>query len=76
MALTVAAVLENMCSSRCQKDENVTYRSHIQTLASFALLMAQKPDQAPVCPVCPEPDQHYNLNSKIRNDQTVCQNRS
>jgi hypothetical protein len=75
MAITVVAVIENMCLSRRQKAEHVTYRTHAQTSASFMLLVAQKPDQAPICPVCQESDQHYNLTSKIRTDQTVCQNR-
>jgi hypothetical protein len=57
-----------------QKDEHVTFRTCIQTPASFALLLAQKPHQAPVCPVCPESVELYNLTSKIHNDQTMCQN--
>jgi hypothetical protein len=41
MAVTIAAVIENVCSSRRQKTEHVTSRTCIQTLASFALLVAQ-----------------------------------
>jgi hypothetical protein len=42
----------------------VTFRTGIQTPASFTHLLAQKPSQAPVYPVCPESVQHWNLNWK------------
>jgi hypothetical protein len=54
MAVTVAAVIKNMCLRRRRKDEFVTFRTCIQTPACFTHLVAQKPDQAPVYPVCPE----------------------
>jgi hypothetical protein len=50
MAVTVAAVIKNMCLSRCRKAEDVTYRICIQTPTIFALLVIQKADQASVCP--------------------------
>jgi hypothetical protein len=59
MALTVAAVIENVCLSRHRRAEFVTLRICMQTPACFAHLVAQKPDQAPVYPVCPEPDRHW-----------------
>jgi hypothetical protein len=61
MAVTVAVVIENVCSSIYQKGEHVTFRTCIQTRASFAIPVAQKPDKARVCSVCPESDQYYNL---------------
>jgi hypothetical protein len=73
MAVTIAVVIKNVCSSR--KAEHVTYINFYQTLAIFALLVAQKLDLAHVCQTCPESDQHRNLISKICNNQTVCQNR-
>jgi hypothetical protein len=54
-----------------QKAKHVTFRICIQTLESFTLLVAQKPDQAPICPVCPESDRHCNPMSKICTKQTV-----
>jgi hypothetical protein len=61
MVITIAAVIENVSLSRRRKAEHVTFRTCIQTPASFALHVAQKPDEAPICPVCPESDQHCNL---------------
>jgi hypothetical protein len=71
MAVTIAAVIKSVCLSRRQKAEHVTYRTPVQTPACFALLIAPKPNQAPICSVCPEPDQHRNLTSKIRSHQTM-----
>jgi hypothetical protein len=45
LAVTVAAVIENVYLSRRQKAELVTYSFCIQTPACFALFVAQKPDQ-------------------------------
>jgi hypothetical protein len=42
--VTVAAVIENVCSSRHRKAVLVTYKTCIQTPSSFAHLVAQKPD--------------------------------
>jgi hypothetical protein len=50
MAVPVAAVIKNVCLSRHWKAEHVT---RVQTAACVTLLVAQKPDQEPVCPVCP-----------------------
>jgi hypothetical protein len=72
MAVTVAAVIKIMGLSRRRKADHVTYSNCVQTPACFALHVAQKPDQAPICPVCLESVQHYSLTSKVRNDQTVC----
>jgi hypothetical protein len=40
-------VIENMCLSRCQKPNLVSFRSLIQTLASLTHFVALKPDQTP-----------------------------
>jgi hypothetical protein len=66
MAVTIAEIIENVCLSRRQKAEHVTYKNRVQTLASYALPVAQKPDQAPSCP---ESVQHCNPTSKVSNDQ-------
>jgi hypothetical protein len=47
MAVTIAAVIKNVCLSRHQKSELITLRTGIQTLASFTHLVAQKSDQSP-----------------------------
>jgi hypothetical protein len=71
MALTVAAVAKNVCMSRRWKADHVGFRTHVQTLACFVPLVALKADWSPVCPVCPEYDQHCYLNSKVCSDQCV-----
>jgi hypothetical protein len=45
---------KNVCLSRRWKADLVCFRSCIQTLASLTLLVAYKPDQAPVYLGCPE----------------------
>jgi hypothetical protein len=47
-----------MCLSKRWKFELVTSRFCILTTASFEYLVAQKPGQALVYPVCPESVQH------------------
>jgi hypothetical protein len=42
MTVTIAAVTENMCMSRCCKVELVVYRIRVQTLARFTLCMPLK----------------------------------
>jgi hypothetical protein len=71
-ALTIAAVAENMCMSRCRKADHVGFKTLVQTPAIIVLLLALKPNQLPVRLVCLEPDQHRNLTSKVHIDQTVC----
>jgi hypothetical protein len=56
MAVTIAAVIKNLCSSKRRKAEHVTYRNCIKTPASLARLVAPKPDKSPVCLVYPESD--------------------
>jgi hypothetical protein len=74
MAVTVAVVIENMCSSRRQKAEHVTFKTCIQTPASIALLWPKNLIKH-LYAQSVQSDQHYNLTSKIRTDQTICQNR-
>jgi hypothetical protein len=38
-------VIENVCSSRHQKSDSISYKSCIRTLASIAHLVAQAPDR-------------------------------
>jgi hypothetical protein len=45
MAVTVAMVIKNVCSSRHLKTNLESSRIGIQTLASITHLLAQKPDQ-------------------------------
>jgi hypothetical protein len=47
MAVTVATVIGNMCFSRRQKADLISFRSCIQTLASLTHFVAQKPDRTP-----------------------------
>jgi hypothetical protein len=75
MVVTVDADAKNMCMSRRWKADRVGFRTCVHTPAIFVFLVAQKPDHALVCPVCPESEQHGNLTSKIHNDLTVCSNR-
>jgi hypothetical protein len=75
MAVTIATIIENVCLSRRRKAEFVIYRNLVQTPEILVLLLALKPDQSHVCPVCPESIQHHNLISKVRSYQTMCQNR-
>jgi hypothetical protein len=72
MAITVAEVAKNVCMSRHWKSNHVGFRTRGQTPASFTLLVAQRPDRPPVCPVYPEFDQHRNLTLRVCNDQTLC----
>jgi hypothetical protein len=44
MAVTVAAVIKNVCLSRRWKAELVIFRFCIQTPASLTHLVAEKPD--------------------------------
>jgi hypothetical protein len=45
MVITVATVIGNVCLSRRQKADSISFRRCIQTLASFTHLVAQKPDR-------------------------------
>jgi hypothetical protein len=58
IAITVAVDVRNVCMSRSWKAEQVIFRFFIQTPVSFTHYLAPKPDQAPVYPVCLEPDQY------------------
>jgi hypothetical protein len=71
MSVTIAAVIGNVCLSRRWKTEHVSFRTCIQPQHVFALPVGQIPDQASICPVYQESDQHRDLSSKTRNDQTM-----
>jgi hypothetical protein len=58
MVINMAVGIGNVCKSKRWKAEQVIFRSCIQTPISFSHLVAQKPDQTPVYPVCLEPDQY------------------
>jgi hypothetical protein len=47
MAITVATVIENVCLSRHQKADLISFRSCIRTLASLTHFVALKPDRTP-----------------------------
>jgi hypothetical protein len=65
LAITVAVGVRNVCLSSHWKAKLGIFRSCIWISASFTHLETQKPDQAPVYPCCPEPDQCGNLTSKF-----------
>jgi hypothetical protein len=44
-AITVATIIRNMCLSRRQKDDSISLRSCIRTLASITHFVAQKADR-------------------------------
>jgi hypothetical protein len=46
MPITVATVIRNVCLSRHRKDDLISFRSCIWTVASLSHLVAQKPDRA------------------------------
>jgi hypothetical protein len=75
MAVTAAAVTENVHMSRRWKDELVGYGICIQPTLRVMYLLPLKPVHLLVCPVCPESLQHHILTSKSSNYQTMHQNR-
>jgi hypothetical protein len=47
MAVTIAAVIRNVCLSRRQKADLESFRSGIHTLATLTHLVVLKPDRTP-----------------------------
>jgi hypothetical protein len=52
MVVTIALINENVCMSRCWKDELVAYRIYKQPSPRITHLMPLKSDHSFVCPVC------------------------
>jgi hypothetical protein len=48
MVITIATVIRNVCLSRHQKADSISFRSCIRTPASLTHHMAQKPDRTTV----------------------------
>jgi hypothetical protein len=68
MAITVAAVIENVCMSRHFKAEFVAYGTRLQPLPRFTHLL---PLNADCSSICPESVQHLIQISKFRSYQTI-----